>query len=206
MAIKKPYIIEGLEKLEVMYKNNPDPSRTISDMARELKIPDYTATGHIRAIDCGYKNETEYLKAVVKKRRGCESLTDYKNLLDARKGVIRKPHSRPKIPEDMRDPRTNYQEERAIIRGYKSLSDFQKAEAQKRQGRMINQRISLLLEEQLALLGKDKTWLANELGVSQSAVSRYYSGKTLPGKDIQERFFEILGLPYTSIDQILGEK
>lgn len=51
-----------------------------------------------------------------------------------------------------------------------------------------------IIAQQMKLKGWSQHRLAEEMGVAQSYVSQYLSGKNSPGDDVKDRFFEALGL------------
>jgi len=60
-----------------------------------------------------------------------------------------------------------------------------------------------LINLRLRELGKSQRWLANELNINESAVSKYVRGKTTPKKSLQEKLFRIFDLPYNTLDDLL---
>src|SRR3989344_2921007 len=83
---------------------------------------------------------------------------------------------------------------------FASRTEYEKHLARQRQQKPINQKLSELIKIRLDELGKTQRQVSNELGITESAVSRYISGRCTPRRSLQEKFFEILGLPYRTLD------
>jgi predicted transcriptional regulator len=60
-----------------------------------------------------------------------------------------------------------------------------------------------LIRERLIELDESQWWLAKQIGKSQPSVYGYASGKTLPKKDTLKKIFEVLELPYETLDDLL---
>ena len=95
-----------------------------------------------------------------------------------------------------------YQEDWAKRQGHKSFHAYEKSRDQQRQQRPLNQIVSALIGIGLTSIDKDQNWLAEELEITPGIVSRYSSGKTLPRRSLQPKFFESLGLGYKTVDEI----
>jgi len=133
------------------------------------------------------------------------SFTKYKEHLAERKGFM----TYHKYRESLIKKRgfISYKEYEAYMakkKGFNSLYECQKYRVEKRQYNALNKKFSKLLLEQLIKLNKTQRGLATELGINESAVSRYMHGKTLPKKSLQERLFNIIELPYKTIEDILN--
>lgn len=94
-------------------------------------------------------------------------------------------------------------------RGFDSKQEYEKDLENKRQQNPINKKFSSLITTRFNSIydnryrGKNKAWLARELGVTQSAVSRFFSGKTLPRGSLQLKLFKLLKLPYKTLDDFI---
>src|SRR3989338_4118862 len=95
---------------------------------------------------------------------------------------------------------SEYQEHLAQQRGFKSYREYQEHLGKKRQKKELNTKLSILINLRLKELGKSQKWLANELNITESATSRYVSGKTTPKRSLQEKLFRILRFPYNTLD------
>ena len=162
---------------------------------------------------------TEHLYELVR-QRGFESLYEYRTHLAKQQGF----ESLYKYKEHLARNRgfnshTEYQEHLAIEKGFKSLHEYKEHLAKKqgfksyteyqiflakeRQKRTLNKKLSIIINQQLEILDKNAKWLADELGITEGAVSRYREGKTIPRRSLQQRLFEILKLPYKTLDDIM---
>src|SRR3989338_7931469 len=101
--------------------------------------------------------------------------------------------------------RSEYQEHLAQQRGFKSYREYQEHLGKKRQKKELNTKLSILINLRLKELGKSQKWLANELNITESATSRYVSGKTTPKRSLQEKLFRILRFPYNTLDDLLED-
>ena len=54
-------------------------------------------------------------------------------------------------------------------------------------------------------MGKSQGWLADTLGITEGAVSRYLSGKTVPRKKYQRRLFKALDMPFQTVEEFMDE-
>jgi DNA-binding XRE family transcriptional regulator len=88
---------------------------------------------------------------------------------------------------------------------FKSLNELTKFQDKRRSSSKLNQNLSSLISYKLTEKEKNASWLANEIGVSRQAVSKYLQGKYLPSEDILKRIFNVLDLPYTSLDDLIGK-
>ena len=88
---------------------------------------------------------------------------------------------------------------------FKSLTEYEVYRARQRQQQPVNQQSSDVVKQRLAELGKTQRWLAQQLEITEGAVSRYISGRTTPRRSLQERLFEVLELPYQTLDDLLED-
>jgi transposase-like protein len=88
-------------------------------------------------------------------------------------------------------------------RPYKSLPQYERKLKKRRQARPRNKRLSQLLRGRLAQLGKTGTSVANELGLSRQRFSMYVCGTHFPSAEVLESIVKALGLPDTTIDELL---
>ncbi len=163
--------------------------RKIPDGTRQLMEELYTENLPVaeiaRRADVSYATAYVYTRA---KQRGFMSSSDYQEHLVKQKGFA---------------SRMEYEEHLAKQRGFASRMEYEEHLAKQRQQQPINQLLSELIEQRLAELVKTQKWLAQQLGVTEGAVSRYLSGKTRPKKSLQENLFEILELPYQTLDDLV---
>jgi len=137
----------------------------------------------------GFKNISEYQKHLAQ-QRGFKSYREYQKHLAQQRGFKN-------ISE--------YQEHLAQQRGFKSYREYQEHLGKKRQKKELNTKLSILINLRLKELGKSQKWLANELNITESATSRYVSGKTTPKRSLQEKLFRILRFPYNTLDDLLED-
>src|SRR3989338_8002864 len=137
----------------------------------------------------GFKNISEYQEHLAQ-QRGFKSYSEYQKHLAQQKGFKN-------ISE--------YQEHLAQQKGFKSYREYQEHLGKKRQKKELNTKLSILINLRLKELGKSQKWLANELNITESATSRYVSGKTTPKRSLQEKLFRILRFPYNTLDDLLED-
>jgi ribosome-binding protein aMBF1 (putative translation factor) len=142
------------------------------------------------AIKKGFASRTEYEQHLAKKK-GFASLRDYEKHLAKKRGFA-----------SLRD----YEKHLVIEKGFASLTKYEQHLAKKRQQKPINQELSDLIKVRLSELGdRTQKWLAEQLGITESAVSRYTGGRTTPRKRLQKKLFDALELPYQTLDDLLDD-
>lgn len=164
----------------------------------------------------GYSSYSEYLLDRLK-QRGFSSFGEYQKYLMSKRAsefaggyqedhaektgtivyVPKKRHIKQKGGSMYKGP-----EDMAKTLGFGSLQKYNKYWENQRQQRPLNRSISNLVNEQLEVLGKHQYDLALALEITTGAVSRIASGKTLPRKSLQQKFFEALELPYKTLDEV----
>ena len=100
---------------------------------------------------------------------------------------------------------SEYREHLAKQKGFASLSEYQEHLANSRQEKLENKVFGAYMKSRLEDTGKTQAWLADELEITEGAVSRYASGRTIPRKKLQKRVFEALDSKYKSIDELLTD-
>lgn len=88
---------------------------------------------------------------------------------------------------------------------YPSRSEYKKHSAMQRRKRPENQALSKLIKKRLNELRKDQSWLAGEMGVTRQAVSLYVRGKSVPKKDLLQKLYSSLDVPYKTLDDLLED-
>lgn len=159
----------------------------INEIARRADVPFRYAFLYTKLADKGIESFTEYHEYLVKKS-GFKSFSDYKTHLAKKSGF---------------KSYTDYQKYLVRERGKGYDADHEKYLAKQRQKKPENKKLSEILKE--SLLGRTQRKVAKELGVNESAVSRYVHGWTTPRKSLQKKLFKILQLPYKTIDDILDK-
>ena len=99
--------------------------------------------------------------------------------------------------------RTEYHEHLAKQKGFASYGEYRKYQAEQRQQKKSNQKLSGMIKQSLEKLGRNQRWLAEQLRITEGAVSRYISGKTKPRKSLQDSLFRILDLQYQTLDDLV---
>lgn len=69
----------------------------------------------------------------------------------------------------------------------------------KKHRKRISNEITSALED----LGRNQTWLSEELGVTRAAVSTYTTGKIIPPEEVRRNICRILKIPKNSLEMIL---
>ncbi|MBI2151196.1 hypothetical protein HYU21_00530, partial [Candidatus Woesearchaeota archaeon] len=88
-------------------------------------------------------------------------------------------------------------------KGFLSLGDYQKKMAEKRQQKELNKELSRLIVTRLAELGQTQKWLAEQLNITKGTISKYINASLIPKQNLQERLFQLLKVPYKTIDDLL---
>ena len=176
------------------------------------------------AIQKGFASYGEYQEHLVKQRINPEtgerfaSMSEHQEYLAKQKGFA----SKSKRAEDSVKQRTNpetgetfrtYNEyQRHLVKQrinpetgeqFASHNEYKEYLARQRQQQPINQKLSNLIKQRLIELGKTQRWLAQELGTTESSVSEYITGKSIPRQNMQKSLFETLRLPYQTLDDLL---
>ena len=172
----------------------------------------------------GFASYGEYQEHLVKQRINPEtgerfaSMSEHQEYLAKQKGFA----SKSKRAEDSVKQRTNpetgetfrtYNEyQRHLVKQrinpetgeqFASHNEYKEYLARQRQQQPINQKLSNLIKQRLIELGKTQRWLAQELGTTESSVSEYITGKSIPRQNMQKSLFETLRLPYQTLDDLL---
>ncbi|MBS3081017.1 hypothetical protein J4221_06075 [Candidatus Pacearchaeota archaeon] len=173
------------EKAWKLYNND----NSISYIARTIGVSYASAWIITEGRKRGFKSRSEYQEHLAQ-QRGFKSYSEYQKHLAQQKGFKN-------ISE--------YQEHLAQQKGFKSYREYQEHLGKKRQKKELNTKLSILINLRLKELGKSQKWLANELNITESATSRYVSGKTTPKRSLQEKLFRILRFPYNTLDDLLED-
>ncbi|MBI2577188.1 helix-turn-helix domain-containing protein [Candidatus Woesearchaeota archaeon] len=135
--------------------------------------------------------------------RGFSSPSDYQSHLAESRGLSPAGYKEHLAKERHFISAREYNAHLARKKGYLSLWEYEKHLEGLRQRQPTNKKLRAVVAERLAELGKTQKWLAEKLGIGESAVSRYSSGKTRPRKDLQAKLFKSLELPYKTIDDMV---
>lgn len=85
-----------------------------------------------------------------------------------------------------------YQEYLAQQNGFASRYEYVEHLSQQRSKRKRNRQLRGLVRKRLREIGKNQSWLAEELGVSRQAVSLYVQGKSIPRGKTLGRLLDII--------------
>ena len=99
--------------------------------------------------------------------------------------------------------RSEYEKDLAKRRVLAPRNEYQEYLAKRRQQQSINQELSDLIRQRLVELGKTQKWLAEQLGIAESSVSKYMGGRTTPRKSLQERLFNALQVEYKTLNDLV---
>ena len=149
-----------------------------------------------------FKSLSEYQEHLVKKRN-FRSISEYKKHLAKQRGF----KSHLEYQEYLAKKKnfkslSEYKEHLAINHGFNSFMEYERFLAKERQKRTLNKKLSKIINQQLKILDKNASWLADELGITGGTVSRYRDGKITPRKKLQPKFFKILKLPYKYLEEL----
>ena len=158
-----------------------------AQIARKVNISYSCAYAYTVLKDEGFKSYTEYQEDLAVKK-GFKSLTEYNEDLALKKGF---------------NSLHEYNEDLAVKKGFKSLTEYNEDLARKRQKRKQNKTLSALIKKRLNELGKNQSWLSEGLGINESTVSRYISGRTTPSNSNLEKIISILNLNNKTIEDLL---
>src|SRR3989338_2814277 len=100
-----------------------------------------------------------------------------------------------------------YMEHLAVKKGFKNLSKYREHLAVKRSQRHTNKELSDLIKYSLKKLGKNQTWLAEQIGVTRQTVSSYIHGKNIPLEETLSLLFSTLEIKRKpkSLDELVEE-
>ena len=150
----------------------------------------------------GFKSVTEYQRYLVRKN-GFNSIREYQVYLAKQSGFKSYYEYQEHLAKEKGfSSLTKYYEHLAKQNGFNSLTEYQRFIAKERQKRTLNKRFSKLINRQLKILDKNARWLADELSITEGAVSRYKDGKTTPRRSLQPKLFKILRLPYKNLEEL----
>lgn len=175
---------EDIKFMQTLYGEGGGIS--VADVARKTNVSYTTAYGHTRLVKRGFESWHKYMEYLAK-NMGFASLHEY----------------RKHMAEKRFKSWNEYQENTARKMGFTSLSKYNKDLAEKRKKRPVNQKLGILIKERLTKLGKEQKWLAEQLGITEGAVTRYKSGEITPKNGLQERLFSLLEVPYHTLEDLL---
>ena len=68
-----------------------------------------------------------------------------------------------------------------------------------------NQELSNLIRRRLKEIGKNESWLAEEIGVTRQAVSLYVRGRSIPTDGLLQKLYSSLDVSYETLDGLLED-
>ena len=164
---------------------------SITDIAKSINISYTSAWGLTEGRRQGFKNRSEYQEHLAV-QKGFKNLNEYMEHLAVKKGFKN---------------RSEYQEHLAVQKGFKNLSKYREHLAVKRSQRHTNKELSDLIKYSLKKLGKNQTWLAEQIGVTRQTVSSYIHGKNIPLEETLSLLFSTLEIKRKpkSLDELVEE-
>jgi hypothetical protein len=206
---------------------------SIPEIAQESGASYGTVYCYTRALERGFKSRKDYLLWLLGKKgfnsfseyqtsliqqRNLESVstrTEYNKYLRHKN---RKPRMRNYVAAGF-DSEKDYQLHLLKERGFKSERDYAEFLARRKgyvskaayskhlqeqhQEQPIYQKISWVITRFLIDHGKDQKWLAEQIGATRGAVSRYTTARARPGKQLEGKLIAVLGLQYKTLDELL---
>ena len=88
---------------------------------------------------------------------------------------------------------------------FESRSQYQDYRERQKVNRPENQRLGGLIRRRLKNLGKNQSWLAEEIGVTRQSVSLYVKGRSVPKDDLLQKLYSSLDVQYGILDDLLED-
>jgi|TARA_Y100000034_G_scaffold48501_1_gene59875 DNA-binding XRE family transcriptional regulator len=88
---------------------------------------------------------------------------------------------------------------------FESRSQYQDYRGRQKVNRPENQRLGGLIRRRLKNLGKNQSWLAEEIGVTRQSVSLYVKGRSVPKDDLLQKLYSSLDVQYGILDDLLED-
>lgn len=170
-----------------------DEGLSIEEIKQRTNVSYSTAYFYARAKQRGFTSLMDYKNDQAKKR-GFKSHYEYKKSLKGKKKT-NIPKKRKKFMSS-----TDYMKDVAKRKRFSSLNEYKNFLIKRRKKQLVNKELGILITKKLKEMGKKRSWLADQLGVNQNTVGSYISGTTKPAYRLQKKFFELLELPYKTMD------
>ena len=142
----------------------------------------------------GFASRSEY-EAHLARQRGFASKSEYQAHLARQRGFASRSEYQAHLAKQRRNPETQ--------QPFKSLTELQDYLARQRQERPENQGLSDLIRRRLKELGKNQSWLARQIGVTENSVSEYARGRFVPKREVLGRLYSALDVPYQTLEELL---
>jgi ribosome-binding protein aMBF1 (putative translation factor) len=183
---------------------------SIKYIAKSLGVSYTSALNMTRGRERGFDNLTEYQEHLAKQRgfknygeyqehlaqqKGFNSTHEYQEHLAKQRGFKNYGEYQEHLAQQKGFNSTReYQEHLAKQKGFNSYYEYQEHLARERSQRRENKELSSLIKSRLGEIGKNQSWLAENIGVSRQMVSNYIHGKSIPSDDKLNGIYEVLGI------------
>jgi len=169
---------EIINLIERLYRDNV----SYTEIAKTAGVSIGTVYSYTKIRERGFKSSSDY-REYLARERGFKSLSEYQEHLARERGF----KSLSEYQEHLARERgfkssSDYREYLARERGFKSLSEYQEHLARERMNLPKNKKLSKLLKKKLKELGKNQSWLGEQIDVSRQMVSFYVAGKSIPNE------------------------
>ena len=88
---------------------------------------------------------------------------------------------------------------------FASRKDYNSYRANQRKSRKECRKLSELIKLRLDFLDETQSWLAKQVGVSQSDISRYVSRGHIPREEVFQKICVVLQAPYKNLDELVED-
>ena len=158
---------------------------------------------HIASTEKGFKSYSEYQKSLVMEK-GFKSYLEYQESLVKKKG-FKSLNEYYKSLAKKRGFKSLKEYDKSLVekRGFKSYSEYQKSLVMEKQKNPKNRKLSDLIRKRLNKLNKPPKWLSMELGISDNSVRKYIHKINIPKKELLEKLFQKLEVPYKTLDDLM---
>ena len=89
---------------------------------------------------------------------------------------------------------------------FASRTEYNDYHERQRTSRPENQELSDLIKKRLKELGRNQSWLAEEIEVTKQRVSQYVQGKSFPKEDVLQKLYSSLEVPYKTLEDFLDDR
>lgn len=205
-------------KKQLIYKLHND-NLTISEISKRVGVAYSTVRTYVIIKRYGLGNISDYLKSLLKEKdfdsiygyhrylaekNGFESVSEYNKHLAKKLGF----ESRQKYQIHLLKKRGfesahEYKKYLAKKLGFESPYKYEMYNAENRQKKSENKKLSELIKNGLIDLKENQKWLVEQVGASRSSISAYSTGKTIPNEATLGKIFLALRVPYKTIDDLL---
>jgi len=185
---------EKVKLIEKLFKDG----LSVAEISRRTNLSESAAYTYTRVKQRGFASYKD-LRNYQAQKRGFKSHYDYTKFLKKKKKV-----NIPQIRKKFKSS-TDYMRDLARRKGFSSLTEYKNFLMGRRKKQPINKELGKLIKKRLKEIGKKEYWLADQLGVNKNTVYSYISGTNKPAYRFQKKLFELLGLPYQTIEEFRRE-